>query len=249
MVCTRFPFLAGFDIVKKCIMSKKLRQNLTVGIIIAFIFILSWWGQQIGIPFEKIEAFVVRMGVWGPLVYILILLIPVICAPVPATPFTLIGANLFGWQYGMLYSLAGFALGQSINFSLGRHIGKPLLKRIYAVEQYEKIEKRIPERIEFWVVVLLRLIPNPWFDFFSYLAGMSKIRYATFIIASIVGSLPGTFLWNYFGNRIVEYRFSLRSLGILIIVGTILLVWRYVRKKSWWRKVTQNISDVFDNEV
>lgn len=245
---TRFPFLGRFDIVSVC-MSKKLRQNLTVIIIVASIVILSLWGQQIGIPFEKIEAFVVQMGVWGPLVYILILLIPVVCAPIPAAPFMLIGANLFGWEYGMIYGLTGFTIGQTINFSLGRYIGKPLLKKIYAIEQYEKIEKRIPERIEFWVVFFLRLIPNPSFDFFSYLAGMSKIRYLMFILASTLGALPGTFLWNYFGNRIIEYQISWRSFGILIIIGMILLAWRYMHKKPWWRRVTRNISDLFENGV
>lgn len=228
-------------------MSKNLRQNLTVSSIIALIVVISWWGQSIGIPFEKIEVFVGRMGIWGPLVYILILLIPVVVAPIPAAPFMLIGANVFGWQYGMLYGLIGFSIGQTINFSLGRYIGKPLLKKIYAIERYEKIEKRIPERIEFWVVFLLRLIPNPSFDFFSYIAGMSKIRYVAFIAASTLGAVPGSFLWNYFGDRIIEYQVSWRSLGIVIIIGMILLLWRFVHTKPWWRKVTQNISDLFEN--
>ena len=220
-------------------MSHKLRQNLTTIIIVVFVVVVSVWGNKIGIPFDRIELFVKELGVWGPIVYIGILLLPIIFAPTPAAPFMLIGAKLFSWQAGMLYGLIGFTLGNSINFWIGRYFGKPLFKKVYSLDKFENLEKRVPESIEFWGIVALRLLPNPSFDFFSYFAGFGRMKYSKFALASLIGMIPAAFLWNFFGDKLLEYQFSMKGLALAMGLVVIIVLVLIIRKKDWWKKIVE----------
>lgn len=225
-------------------MSKKLRQNLTTVIIVILVVGVTVWGNKIGIPFDRVELFVKELGVWGPIVYIGILLLPIIFAPTPAAPFMLIGAHLFSWQAAMIYGLIGFTLGNSINFWIGRYFGKPLLKKVYSLDTFEDLEKKVPESIEFWGIVALRLLPNPSFDFFSYLAGFGRMKYVKFATASLLGMIPASFLWNFFGDKLLEYQLSMKGLALLIALVVLGVVAVIIRKRSWWKKIVDRISDI-----
>ena len=75
-----------------------------------------------------VQSFLEGLGVWGYLVYIL-LVIATIPLPIPSTPVILAGGYVFGTVLGTTLSLIAGAIGSSIAFMLTRKYGKEMLKK------------------------------------------------------------------------------------------------------------------------
>jgi uncharacterized membrane protein YdjX (TVP38/TMEM64 family) len=56
----------------------------------------------------------------------------------------------------------------------------------------------------FFYVVTLRLIPLFNFDLISYTAGISKVRYQSFLFGTLLGIVPGTFAYNFLGSSFAD---------------------------------------------
>src|SRR3972149_2096649 len=67
----------------------------------------------------KLDTLVQAAGTLGPALFILVYAVGVLI--LPATPFTIAGAVIFGKFHGMLYNLAADTLGASAAFFLGRY--------------------------------------------------------------------------------------------------------------------------------
>src|SRR3712207_8220042 len=50
-----------------------------------------------------------------------------------------------------------------------------------------------------------RLIPGVAFDVISYAAGLTRMRFRNFIVATALGIFPQTFLYSYLGRQAPEY--------------------------------------------
>ncbi|HWS15097.1 MAG TPA: VTT domain-containing protein, partial [Candidatus Methylomirabilis sp.] len=68
----------------------------------------------------KLDTLVQAAGPLGPALFILVYALGVLI--LPATPFTVAGAVIFGKFHGMLYNLAADSIGASISFFLGRYL-------------------------------------------------------------------------------------------------------------------------------
>ena len=76
----------------------------------------------------------------------------------------------------------------------------------------ETIQKWMGKRLQLWddrleqsgfkAVFLLRLIPLVPFDAVNYGAGLSKIRFRDYAIATPIGIIPGAFAYNYLGHSL-----------------------------------------------
>ena len=67
----------------------------------------------------------------------------------------------------------------------------------------------------FTSILLLRAL-GAHFGVISYAAGMTKIRYKDFIIATLVGAFPYTFIYAFAGFRLMDVKSSSFIYWILI---------------------------------
>lgn len=49
-------------------------------------------------------------------------------------------------------------------------------------------------------MVGLRVITSPFFDYANYAAGLTRLRFSTFMLATFIGVLPFAFIIYYFGS-------------------------------------------------
>jgi hypothetical protein len=61
------------------------------------------------------------------------------------------------------------------------------------------------------------LIPFVSFDIISYGAGLTKMSLRNFTLATFLGMLPLTFVYNYFGAILISGRFLPLILGVMVI--------------------------------
>ena len=143
---------------------------------------------------RSLIAFLSRSS-WGPLIFIAIYI---------ARPLILFSAGLlsiasgilFGPFWGVVYTVIGSNIGASLAYLIGRFFAGDVLSesKETGLGQYVK---RLRQS-SFETVFIMRLIFLPY-DLVNYLSGFLKINYGAFILATILGSLPGTISFTLFG--------------------------------------------------
>jgi uncharacterized membrane protein YdjX (TVP38/TMEM64 family) len=139
---------------------------------------------------------------WGPLVYIgLYIVRPLILFP--STVLTLAGGFVFGPLLGVLYTVLASNASSTVAFFVGRYFGEGLFKDDGSNGLIQRYARRMREN-SFETVMIMRFIFLPY-DAVSYLAGFLKIRYWPFILATALGSIPGTIAFVGFGASIETF--------------------------------------------
>lgn len=144
---------------------------------------------------------------WGPLLYILIYAVrPLIffsAAVLTIASGSIFGAgSFFNLSLAILYTIIGSNLSATIAYLVGRFFGEGLIQD--AEEGEANFVQRYAERMRnnsFETVLIMRFIFLPY-DLVNYLAGILRIDWKSFILATIVGSLPGTIAFVSFGASI-----------------------------------------------
>lgn len=157
-----------------------------------------------GLSLQQLKKAIDSFGGMPPLVFILI------CAArgvlfIPCGLLSALGGMLFGPLPGTIFTLIGLTAGSFITFCLARGFGKSWAQRVLG-HRYDMYEGYI-SRDSFYSIFLMRVVPILPFDAVSCIAGMSRARADKFILATLIGSLPGVFIYVFFGD-------SIRSLSI-----------------------------------
>lgn len=142
-----------------------------------------------------------RNSVYGPLIYALIYAIR------PLTFFsagilTISGGYLFGPFWGVLYTLVASTLSATVAYFIGRYLGGSVLDSENSTGLIANYANRLRQN-SFETVLIMRLVLLPY-DFVNYLCGILGIRYQAYIIASVLGSLPGTIAFVLFGASVQD---------------------------------------------
>lgn len=151
---------------------------------------------------------------------------------VPGTLIVLVGAAVFPPNTALLLNYLGSLTAALFGFAVARAIGGAALQDLVA--------KRAPGLIDyqrrlatdgFLTIFYLRLIPTP-FNAISYLAGLSPIPAATYLSATALAILPGSFAFTTILSaalasvhaRSILPLFELRPLaGLVVFAGALLL--------------------------
>lgn len=109
-----------------------------------------------------------------------------------ATVLTIASGSIFGPVWGVVLTIIGSNLSATVAYTLGFFLGKGMLQTEEGESggMMSKYANRL-RRNSFETIFIMRLIYLPY-DFVNYLAGLLHIRYLSFILATIIGSIPGT---------------------------------------------------------
>jgi len=161
-----------------------------------------WYAWQHGVsPLEAVQRLVELMtsSTLGPLVYVALYAArPLVLFP--ASLLTLAAGFVFGPVLGTLLVILGSNISASIAYVVGRYFGGRLLDSERATGMTRRYTERLREN-GFESVLMMRLVYAPY-DLVNYLAGSLKIRWTPFILATVLGSLPGTLSFVLFGASV-----------------------------------------------
>ncbi len=176
---------------------------------------------------EKVRAWILSYGAWAPLVFVAIQAIQVVVAPIPGEATGFLGGYLFGIPYGFLLSTVGLTIGSTLAFLLGRWLEIHFVEKIVAKETLEKFDF-IVERQGTLIAFLLFLIPGFPKDYLSFILGLSKMPLRVFLIITMVGRMPGTFLLTLQGANVYKGRFITFSvlLGLFFLAALISFLYK-----------------------
>lgn len=214
-----------------------MRRWLGMGIL-ALGAALWLWAWPLLQPFftggaQVAAALLARLGPWGPLAVMGLQVLQAVVSPLPAWPVTLAAGALYGTLLGATYAWVGGTLGACINFGLARTYGRPFAARHVAPRWLAWADRLGPWHIGLATVVV-RLVPFLSFDLMAYVAGVSRVRFWPFLLAIMVGQLPGLVTYAFLGNDLAtaEQAGNWAAVGILGVVLLGWLVLRWMQKES-----------------
>lgn len=119
----------------------------------------------------------------------------------PINILVLATAAAFGPWLGALYSAIGSLASALIMYFVGAHFGQARLMRLLGQRALRALEA--VRRRGVLAVVTFRVIPVAPFTVVNLAAGASAIRFADFVLGSLIGMVPGLTLLSIMGDRIV----------------------------------------------
>lgn len=128
----------------------------------------------------------------------------------PITILNLATVFAFGPLWGNIYGLSGWLLSSAEGYGIGRLIGQDLLHKL-AGRRLAPLVDRI-EQHGFLAVLAMRVVPVGPFTLVNLFIGASGIRFLDFILASVVGRVPGILVLTLFAVQIEN---ALRRPGLI----------------------------------
>lgn len=139
---------------------------------------------------DQLRTWSDSLGPWFPIAFFLLHAV-VTVAPFPRTVFTLAAGVLFGAAAGITIAVAASTVSAAIALVLVRSLGRDAVAARMTHPAVQKIDDRLARRG--WLAVgSLRLIAPMPFSITNYCAGLSSIPFVPYILATVVGIVPGT---------------------------------------------------------
>lgn len=183
----------------------------------------QWYAAHNGLsPLDVVRHLVGFLGhnMYGPPLYILIYTVrPLLLFP--GSLLTVAGAIVFGPVWGMLLVIIGSNASALLAYTVGRFFGQGMVQAGGSGGVVQRYADRMRAN-GFETVFLMRLLFVPY-DAVNYLAGFLHIRWLPFIVATALGSLPGTAAIVLFGASITSFDGGLPSFNPTVLVASVVL--------------------------
>ena len=170
---------------------------------------------------SKLRHWVLETGHAGPVVIMLLMATAIIINPIPSAPIALTAGALYGHTWGTVYVVVGATIGAIGAFGISRLLGYELLQRYFGNRL--NLGWLGSQNALMAMVFISRLIPFLSFDLVSYGAGLTSIKLWRFVVATLVGLIPASFLLAHFGGELTSSNLE-QAMLTLLLLGVITVV-------------------------
>ena len=168
----------------------------------------------------------------------LLQILQVVAAPIPGELTGVAGGYVYGEKLGLILSMVGLGIGSWIAFELASILGRPFVERFVSAEVLHKFDF-LTTNTGATICFLLFLIPGFPKDYLCFLLGLSRMRLGTFLLVTIIGRIPGTYLLTLQGAKFRDeqyYEVIAFTVGSVLIL---ILAYLYRNKIYRWIKRRQ----------
>lgn len=154
----------------------------------------------------------------------------------PCGLFSAAGGVLYGPVKGTVLTLCGFTLNALILYYMAGFLGRDFVKRLLK-DKFNYIDDYVSKN-SFYSIFLMRVIPLLPYDAVSCIAGISKAKLWRYLAATVIGSIPGVFIYSWFGDSIKSLSYEKIAIsGIAIVVMAIMpLLYRLIKRRYLFEK-------------
>jgi uncharacterized membrane protein YdjX (TVP38/TMEM64 family) len=109
-------------------MQQKIGKFLELTLVILLIAGAIWFVDRFGI--DRVRANVSQLGIWAPLILVLLRLTSIIVPVLPGTAYALLAGALLGFGQGLTVVLIADFLACNTNFFIARRYGRRAVQRL-----------------------------------------------------------------------------------------------------------------------
>jgi uncharacterized membrane protein YdjX (TVP38/TMEM64 family) len=153
-----------------------------------------------------------------------------------AAALTLVGGFLFGSVVGTLYVNVAATTGATLAFLAARYLLQEWVERKFG-DRLEAIQQGFA-RNAFSYLMMLRLVPAFPFFLVNLVSGLTRINVGTYVAATAIGILPGSFVYAYAGRQLGTIN-SLREIASPRVLLAFTLLGLLALTPILYRKMTQ----------
>ena len=158
----------------------------------------AWRMLPIETWLQEFNAWVAQLGSWGFVVYGIFYIVATVLF-VPGALTTIGSGFLFGLGWGTAVVSVSATIGASLAFLIARYLARDwVISKAGQSPRFNAIDQAIGK--QGWKIVgLLRLSPALPFSLSNYLYGLTAVRFVPYVLATWIGTFPGTMMYVYFG--------------------------------------------------
>ena len=167
-----------------------------------------------------LRDYILSFGAWAPIVSALLMVLQALVAPLPAFVLTFANGLAFGTFWGGMLSLVSASLAAAVSFWIARSLGRGPVEALVGREHLGAADRWFL-RWGAYAILVARLVPLVSFDIISYAAGLTRMGFWRFILATAVGMTPATFIYAYLGGKAPQYVQVLVVVFGVVIAGSV----------------------------
>src|SRR2546428_6438709 len=172
---------------------------------------------------------------FGPIVLIASYGIGCIFA-IPASVFIIAAGIIWGWKLGVTYAMTGAMIGASASYFAGRFLGEGVLERFGKAGE---LVARQVKHAGFVSMLIARLIPGPPFAVWNYAAGIARMNFGEYFLATLLGTLPAHIVFAYCAdalfNGTMTHGEAMKRFSIVAVLLISMIVLTTILKRHFAR--------------
>jgi uncharacterized membrane protein YdjX (TVP38/TMEM64 family) len=178
-----------------------------------------------------LRDYIISFGLWAPVASCFLMVLQALVAPVPSFLITFANGLAFGVFWGWMLSLFGHVLAAAVCFWISRALGRVPVEVLVGKSGLQSADRWFA-KWGIYAVFAGRLVPGVAFDVISYAAGLTRMRFRNFLVATALGIFPQTFLYSYLGRQAPEYVGLFLVTSATVVAGVVAVaVVRYRRER------------------
>lgn len=218
---------------------KKIAAGCALAVFILLSAAVCWFVGRPMIRFarqpELFRQWVDGLGLWGKAAYVGMCILQVVVAIIPGEPLEIAGGYAFGAWWGTALCLIGAVLGSAAVFALVRRWGRPLAEVVFPKEKLDKLQflHSSPKRTALlWLIFTAPGTPK---DLLCYFAGLTDMKWRTWLLIATVGRLPSIVTSTVGGGALGDRNYTTAAIAFgvaLAAAGVGYLVYRAVCRRN-----------------
>lgn len=177
---------------------------------------------------EAFETWVRGFGVWGPMVILALMIMQTLLAFIPSVLIMVVTVVAYGPLWGGLLTWVGLMVAAAVGYGIGRAVGPATVYQLIGEKTESEVEGFVQD-YGVWAIVAARVSPALSTDAVSFVAGLVKMGWLRFILATGAGILPLTVLIAFLGSDFQRLESGL----IWVSVVSVVLFLGYVAFDKW----------------
>jgi len=181
---------------------------------------------------EVIRHYIEGFGSWAIVIYVLFYTVNTLTLIPPIAFMSLSAGALFGPIWGTVALTVGSFCGTTVTFIISRFFGGKLVDKFVkgkAADFNEKLSKK-----GFMVLLPIRLIGFPPYEFVNYASGLSKISYKDYISATMLGMSPAIIIQVLLADRLANFSWQdpVLYVVVLLFIGMGVITGKIIKKQQ-----------------
>ncbi|MFX1514828.1 MAG: TVP38/TMEM64 family protein [Promethearchaeota archaeon] len=146
---------------------------------------------------------IIELEAWGWLIFLLFMGVQGVIVPIPSELVLLSSGLLWGLVLGSILGIIGSMLAGVLTYYIAVLGGRPMMEKFLGQENLDVLDFYIG-KYGAVVIFLARAFPFMAFDPISYASGFLKIKFRTYFIATLIGSIIRCVFYAWLGSSLYQ---------------------------------------------
>ncbi|WEK37992.1 MAG: VTT domain-containing protein [Candidatus Pseudobacter hemicellulosilyticus] len=192
---------------------------------------------------ERIQTWVSQFGIMGPILLVIVMMFQMFLFVVPNVLVMMIAITSYGPVWGSVISFVGVFASSSLGYLIGRYLSRSLVNRFVPIKTQDKVAAFL-KRYGVPAIAITRLssLSN---DSLSFVAGILKMNYRKYILATMGGITPLIVLLAIYGKngRIEKALFWIAGFSLVTLAAYIIIDKRRQKKAAAGQQPDKKMAD------